>query len=131
MRSVNRVTLIGNTVRDPEIKTTAAGQSICTFSLATNRTWKNAAGEQQSLAEFHNLVVFGPQAEFAAQAVKKGKPIYVEGYLKTRNWQHSQHPEVTLYKTEVVVDTFILLSPREAQETPDDPLEAAIASAPN
>lgn len=113
MKSVNRVTLLGNVTRDPELKSTTTGQSVTTFSLATNRNWKDAEGQKQSLPEFHNLVAWGSQAEFIAGTVKKGAPLYVEGYLKTRSWDS---PEGTkIYRTEVVIENIVLLGAKDTQ----------------
>ncbi len=113
MKSVNKVILLGNVTRDPELKSTGGGQSVCTFGLATNRVWKDGSGERQSLPEYHNLVCWGGLADFAAQNVRKGKPLYVEGYLKTRSWDS---PEGTkIFRTEVVVDNLILLGTRAEQ----------------
>lgn len=114
MKTVNRVTLIGNVTRDPELKATTGGQSVCTFGLATNRVWKDAAGERQTLAEFHNLVAWGKLAEFCAQTVKKGKPLYVEGYLKSRAWDTPDGQKQ--HRTEIIVEDVVLLSPREAAD---------------
>ena len=111
MKSVNRVTLLGNVTRDPELKSTTNGQSVCTFGLATNRVWRDGGGEKQSLPEYHNLVSWGGLAEFCSQNVKKGKPLYVEGYLKTRSWDS---PEGTkIFRTEIVLENIVLLGPRE------------------
>lgn len=110
MKSVNSVSLIGNVTRDVEIKATPSGQPVCTFGLATNRVWKNQQGEKQSLPEFHNLVAWGRLAEFCEQYIKKGKPLYVEGYLKTRSWENEQKHKQ--YRTEIVVTDVVLLAPR-------------------
>jgi len=110
MKSVNKVILLGNVTRDPQLKATQSGQSVVTFGLATNRTWKDVSGAKQSLAEFHNLVAWGKLAEFIAQNVTKGKPLFIEGYLKTRSWDS---PEGTkIFRTEVVVDNIVLVGPR-------------------
>jgi single-strand DNA-binding protein len=122
---VNKVTLIGNVTRDPELKATPAGQSICTLGLATNRVWKDGTGEKQSLAEFHNLVCWGSLAEFAAQNVKKGKPLYVEGYLKTRSWENAE--SVKIFRTEIVVENLILLGTRD--QVPERMSEEVLAEA--
>jgi single-strand DNA-binding protein len=111
MKSVNKVTLLGNVTRDPELKATANGQSVATFGLATNRVWKDQSGERQSLAEYHNLVAWGGLAEFCAQSVHKGKPLYIEGYLKTRSWDGPESSKI--FRTEIVVENLVLLSPRE------------------
>lgn len=121
MKSVNRVTLLGNVTRDPELKSTAGGQSVATLGLATNRVWKDPQGQKQSLPEYHNLVCWGGLAEFAAQNVRKGKPLYVEGYLKTRSWDAAPGTAAAgtkLYRTEIVVENLILLGQREGSQTP-------------
>ncbi len=102
MKSVNRVTLLGNVTRDPELKSTTGKPSICIVGLATNRVWKDATGERHSMPEYHNLVLWGRLAEVCAEYVTKGKPLYVEGYLKTRTWDDAGHKH---FKTEVVVST--------------------------
>lgn len=111
MKSVNKVILLGNVTRDPELKSTANGQPVCTFGLATNRVWKDHSGEKQSLAEFHNLVAWGGLAEFCGLNVRKGKPIYIEGYLKTRSWDSPEGAKI--FRTEVVVENLVLLGPRD------------------
>lgn len=111
MKSVNKVTLLGNVTRDPEIKSTTGGQTVTTFGLATNRVWRDSDGEKKSLPEYHNLVAWGGLAEFTGQYVKKGKPLFIEGYLKTRSWDS---PEGTkIFRTEVVVENIILLGPKD------------------
>jgi single-strand DNA-binding protein len=133
MKSVNRVTLLGNVTRDPELKATANGQAVCTFGLATNRVWRDQAGEKQSLAEYHNLVAWGGLAEFCGQSVRKGKPLYVEGYLKTRSWDGPEGSKI--FRTEVVIENLVLLGPREGgdhhqeiQHAVDHHVEQAIAA---
>lgn len=111
MKSINRTTLLGNVTRDPELKSTTGGQSVCTFGLATNRTWKDAAGVKQSLPEFHNLVAWGAQAEFISQNVRKGNPLYVEGYLKTRSWDGPEGAKI--FRTEIVIENLVLLGAKD------------------
>lgn len=115
MKTVCRVTILGNATREPELKTTADGKSVCTFGLATNRVWKDQAGQQQSLAEFHNLCCWGSLAEFCSKTIKKGKPVYVEGYLKTRTWEDPESQKKN-FRTEIIVENVILLSPKEQVE---------------
>ncbi|MFA7310205.1 MAG: single-stranded DNA-binding protein [Candidatus Paceibacterota bacterium] len=112
MRSVNKVTLIGNVTRDAEVKITPNGQSIATFGLATNRIWKEQNGEKKSLPEFHNIVAWGQLAEFCGQNVRSGKPLYVEGYLKTRSWE-APDGQNKFFRTEIVIENLIFLSPKE------------------
>lgn len=110
MRSVNKVILIGNITRDPELKQTGNGQSIVTFGIATNREWATGDGEKHSLSEYHNLVAWGKLAEICQQYLKKGKLIYVEGYLKTRSWDSPEGAKI--FKTEVVLQDMIMLEKR-------------------
>lgn len=108
MFSLNRATILGNTTRDPEMRYTPNGQAVASFSVATNRRWTNReTGEMQEQVEFHDIVVWGKMAENASQYLKKGQPVYVEGHLKTRNWEGQDG--VKRYKTEIVADNFILL----------------------
>lgn len=115
MKSVNKVTLLGNVTREPELKATTTGQSVCTFGLATNRTWKDVSGEKKSLPEYHNLVAWGGLADFCQQYVKKGKPLFVEGYLKTRSWDGPDGSKI--FRTEVVLENVILLGSKDGEET--------------
>jgi single-strand DNA-binding protein len=112
MKSVNRVTLLGYVTRDPEVKALPSGRTVCTFGLATNRVWKNQSGEKQEQAEFHNLVCFGNLADFAGLYIHKGKRLYIEGYIKTRNWENAE--KMKIFRTEVVVDDIVLLGPRDS-----------------
>lgn len=114
MKSVNKVILVGNVTRDPELKSTKSGQAVCQLGLATNRVWKNKAGEKQSLAEFHNLVAWGDLADFCGNYVRKGKPLYIEGYLKTRSWEPDGGKKQ--YRTEVILEDVVLLGPRPENE---------------
>ncbi len=120
MKSVNKVILLGNVTRDPELKSTQNGQSVCTFGLATNRVWKDNNGEKQSLPEFHNLVAWGGLAEFVGQSVRKGKPLYIEGYLKTRSWDSADGHKS--FRTEIVIENLVLLGPRDDAAHADEAL---------
>ncbi len=114
MRSVNKVILIGNLTRDPELKQTPNGQSIVTFGLATNREWVTQEGDKKSLPEFHNIVVWGKLADICNQYLNKGKLIYVEGYLKTRSWDNPEG--VKIFKTEIVAYDMIMLDKKGDSE---------------
>ena len=107
MKSVNKVILLGNITRDPELKATTNGQSVCTFGLATNRTWKGGDGNKQSLPEYHNIVAWSGLADFCNQYIQKGKPVYIEGYLKTRSWANDQG--IKMFRTEIVLENIVLL----------------------
>lgn len=106
--TLNKVMLIGNLTRDPESRTTAGGVSICTFGVATNRVWTNQqSGERQEEAEFHNVVSFGKLAEICTQYLGRGRKVYVEGRLKTREWEGQDG--VKRNRTEVVAENMIML----------------------
>ncbi len=132
MKSVNRVHLLGNATHDSKQKILPTGRPVCTFGLATNRAWKDASGKRCTAAEFHNLVAWGPLAEFCGKQVRKGKPLYVEGYLKTHNWEPTDGG-AKQYRTEVVIENLVLLSPKTDAEAPkhneaDVPAEVAAAA---
>jgi len=101
-RSLNRVQLIGNLTRDPELKTLPSGSSVANFGIATNRVWRNQQGEKQEEVQFHNIVVFGKQADTVSQYLKKGSSVLVEGRLQTRNWEAQDGTKRT--KTEIVAE---------------------------
>lgn len=105
---VNKVILIGNLGRDPEMRSLPSGQAVATFSIATNRRWKDKSGDKQEQTEWHNIVVFGRQAEVAGQYLTKGKQIYLEGRLQTRSWDDKQSGEKK-YRTEIVCENFQML----------------------
>jgi single-strand DNA-binding protein len=106
-KSLNRVLLIGNVTRDPELRYTPQGNAVATFGLATNRSWKTDTGEIREEAEFHRLVSWNKLAELCAQLCTKGKKIYVEGRLQTRTFTGSDNAQHTI--TEIVIDDMILL----------------------
>jgi single-strand DNA-binding protein len=107
MYSLNRATILGNLTRDPEVKQLPSGQSVCTFGVATNRSWVDAAGVKQEKAEFHNIVTWGKLAEICGQYLSKGKKVYVEGRLQTREWEGQDG--VKRYRTEIVTENVIIL----------------------
>lgn len=106
--SLNKVQLIGNTTADPEIKQTPQGTSVATFSIATNRKWKDTAWVAQEDTEFHNIVAWRGLADLAEQYIQKGKKLYIEWYLKTRTWDDTNG--VKRYRTEIVADNIIFLN---------------------
>ena len=111
MRSVNKVILIGNLTRDPEVRQTPNGQAVTTFGIATNRDWVTRDNQRHTSSEFHEVVAWSRLAEISAQYLKKGKLVYIEGYLKTRSWDT---PEGTKkFKTEIVIQDMIMLEKRE------------------
>ena len=100
--NLNKVFIIGNLTRDPELKTLPSGSSVANFGIATNRVWRNQQGEKQEEVQFHNIVVFGKQADTVSQYLKKGSSVLVEGRLQTRNWEAQDGTKRT--KTEIVAE---------------------------
>lgn len=105
--SLNRVQLIGNLTRDPEVKQIPGGQMVATLGIATNFTWNDQSGQKQSKTEFHNVVVWRKLAEICAQYLKKGGKVFIEGRLQTREWEGEDG--VKRYRTEIVADNMIML----------------------
>src|SRR3990172_9627568 len=126
MRSVNKVILIGNLTRDPEMRQTPNGQQVCTFGIASNRQWVAKDGEKHSSAEFHELVAWARLAEICGTYLKKGKLIYIEGYLKTRTWDTPEG--IRRHKTEVIIQDMIMLEKRPAGQGGDDLDEVSVAA---
>lgn len=100
---LNKAMIVGNLTRDPELKTLPSGIKVTTFSLATNRVWKDAAGNKKEAADYHNIVVFGRQAETSAQYLAKGSQVLVEGRLQTQSWDDASTGK-KMYRTEIVAD---------------------------
>jgi len=132
-RSLNKVMLIGNLGRDPELRATPSGAQVSSFTMATNRKWKDKSGEPQEETQWHNIVAWGPSAEFLATYLKKGSRLYVEGRLTHRTWEDQSGQK--RYTSEVVVENFVPLDPapegargagkREPIPPPPEPPEAA------
>ena len=101
---LNKAIIIGNLTRDPEVKSLPNGTAVVNFSVATNRVWKDRDGKKQEATEYHNVVVFGPQAESSGRYLKKGQSVLVEGRLQTRSWDDKNSGEKK-YRTEIVADT--------------------------
>ena len=100
---LNKAMLIGNLTRDPELRSLPSGVKVCSFSIATNRVWRDKNGARQESTDYHNIVVFGRQAETVAQYMKKGNSLLVEGRIQTRSWDDKNSGEKK-YRTEVVAD---------------------------
>ena len=107
VRSLNKVLLIGNLTRDPEVKYTANGTAVCSFGLATNRSWKDTAGEIKEAVDFHNIIAWAKKAEVYSKLLSKGMKIFVEGAISTRSWEGEDGKTRT--KTEIRADNLILL----------------------
>jgi single-strand DNA-binding protein len=122
---LNKVTIIGNLTRDPEIKSLPSGVMVASLSVATNRFWKDSNGQKQEQVEYHNIVAFGKQAETIAQYMKKGHNVLIEGRLQTRSWEVDNKKQ---YRTEIVLEQFQFGSkseskPTETKEVKQDPLD--------
>jgi single-strand DNA-binding protein len=102
---LNKVIIVGNLTREPELKSLPSGVKVLNFGVATNRNWKDKEGNKKEDVEFHNIVAFGKQAEVIQQWVKKGDQIYLEGRLQTRNWEEKETGK-KIYKTEIILETF-------------------------
>ena len=105
--SLNKALIIGNLTRDPEARATPSGQNVCNFGVATSRQWNDASGMKQEQSEFHNVVAWGKLADICSQYLKKGRKVYVEGRLQTREWQSPEG--VKKNRTEIVADNVIIL----------------------
>lgn len=106
-RSLNKVILIGNLTRDPELRYTPNGTAVCTFGLATNRAWTTQTGETKEETEFHRIVAWNKLGELCSQLLAKGRKVYVEGRLATRSWTAADGAQRT--STEIVIEDMIIL----------------------
>lgn len=111
MASLNKVLLIGNTGRDPEVRYTASGTAVASFSLATSEKFKNKGGEWEERTEWHNVILWGRLAEIAGEYLTKGKTVFIEGRLQTRKWQDRDGKD--RFTTEIVGEKMQMLSRKE------------------
>jgi single-strand DNA-binding protein len=119
MASVNKVIIVGNLGRDPEVRYTPSGAAVCNVSVATTRNWKNKeSGERQEETEWHRVVFYDRLAEIAGEYLKKGRSVYVEGRLKTRKWQDKEGKDQ--YTTEVIATDMQMLGSREGGGATDE-----------
>ncbi|PJA45591.1 single-stranded DNA-binding protein [Candidatus Uhrbacteria bacterium CG_4_9_14_3_um_filter_50_9] len=107
MYSLNRATIIGNLTQDPEVRQLPSGQSVCNFTVATNRYWTSTDGQKQEATEFHSVVAWRKLAEICAQYLGKGRKVYIDGYLQTRSWDGQD--SVKRSRTEIVAENMIIL----------------------
>ena len=110
VRSLNKVQLIGNLTRDPELRYTPQGTAVCSVGLATNRSWTTDTGEKREETEFHRIVAWNKLAELCSQLLTKGRKVYVEGRLSTRTWTGQDGNQRTT--TEIIIDDMIILDSR-------------------
>lgn len=113
-RSLNKAILIGNLTRDPELRYTPAGNAVCSFGVATNRGWTTDSGEKKEEVEFHRIVAWNKLAELCSQLLTKGRKVYLEGRLQTRNWQGQDGQQRT--STEIVIEDMIILDSRRMED---------------
>ncbi len=113
-RSLNRVQLIGNLTRDPELRYTPSGTPVCTFGIATNRNWTTDSGEKKDEAEFHKIVAWNKLAELCSQFLVKGRKVYLEGRLATRTWQGQDGAQKST--TEIIISDMILLDSKRPED---------------
>ena len=119
---LNQVTLIGNLTRDPELKAMPNGNMVCNFSMATNRVWKDKAGQKQEEVEYSNVTAYGKQGEVIAQYVKKGHNFLVQGRLKTRSWDKDGEKR---YATDIILESFAFGNNKaNTQDAPQKPAQA-------
>lgn len=111
MASVNKVILVGNLGKDPEVRFMPNGEAVCNFSIATTDSWKDKSGAKQERTEWHNIVMYRKLAEIAGEYLKKGRPVYVEGRLQTRKWQTKEGQD--RYTTEIIADQMQMLGGRD------------------
>jgi single-strand DNA-binding protein len=104
--NLNKAMIIGNLTRDPEVRTTPSGQTVTSFSVATNFTWTDQTGQKQKKAEFHNIVAWRKLGEICAQYLHKGSKIYIEGRIQTRDWEKDG---VKHYRTEIIAENMQML----------------------
>ncbi len=131
MASVNKVTLIGNLGRDPETRYMTSGEAVTNITIATTESWKDkASGEKQEKTEWHRVTFYRRLAEIAAEYLKKGSQVYVEGRLETRKWQDKEGKD--RYTTEIIANEMKMLGSRQGagERMPADDREPAMASEP-
>jgi len=126
--NLNRAMIIGNLTRDPEVRTTPSGQTVANFGVATNHAWTDSAGQKQEKTEFHNIVAWSKLADICGQFLGKGRKVYVEGRLQTREWEGQDG--VKRYRTEIVADNMIMLD-RSNGAAPAKANASAAAPAPS
>ncbi|CAB4132996.1 Ssb Single-stranded DNA-binding protein [uncultured Caudovirales phage] len=120
MASVNKAILIGNLGRDPEVRYSLDGAAVCNISIATTSSWKDKnSGEKREETEWHRVVFYGKLAEIAGEYLKKGRPVYVEGRLKTRKWQNKEGADQ--YSTEIIADQMQMLGGRDDNDSTSQP----------
>jgi single-strand DNA-binding protein len=116
-RSLNRVELIGNLTRDPELRYTPQGTAVCTLGIATNRTWQTESGEKKEDVEYHRVIAWNKLAELCSQLLTKGRKVYVEGRIQTRSWTAQDGAQKSL--TEIVINDMLILDSKRSSDSSD------------
>lgn len=124
-KSVNKVFLLGNVGKDPEIRSTGGGTMVASFGLATSERYKDQQGNWQDRTEWHNVVAYARLAEIVRDYVKKGSKLFIEGRLTTRNWEDKEYAGRKVYRTEIIANDLSLLSGREEGASPSRPNTSA------
>lgn len=126
---LNKVMIIGRLTRDPEARTTPNGQNVASFGVVTNRVWKDKEGNRQERVEYHNVVSWGKLADICGQYLTKGRKIYLEGRLQTREWEGQDG--IKRYKTEIIAENMIMLDSKpaapQAVEAPPEPAQEPVS----
>lgn len=124
--------IIGNVTRDPEVRTTPTGQTVCSFGIATNQQWTDAQGQKQQRTEFHNIVAWGKLAEICGQYLGKGRKTFIEGRIQTREWEAPDGAKRN--RTEIVAENMIMLDRKDpnapARPIPQSPQASAASETP-
>lgn len=113
-KSLNKVQLIGNLTRDPELRYTPTGKAVCSFSIATNRNWTTEDGEKHEEVEYHRIVAWGKLSELCSKYLAKGRKVYVEGRLTTRTWTSQDGQQKNA--TEIIIEDMVLLDSRRPED---------------
>lgn len=116
MASINKVIIVGNLGRDPEVRYMPNGEAVCNFSVATTDSWKDKDGQKQERTEWHSIVIYRKLAEIAGEYLKKGRPVYLEGRLQTRKWQDKETGK-DRYTTEIIADVMQMLGGRDGESS--------------
>jgi single-strand DNA-binding protein len=122
MRTINKVTLIGNLTRDPELRYTESGRPICSFGLATNRVWTEDSGEKREETDFHRIVAWGKLGELCDKYLKKGRHVYLEGHLRSHQYEDSQGVQRAV--TEIVLEDMVMLDAKPQEKEVEQKAQA-------
>lgn len=129
MAGINKVILVGNLGKDPEVRQIAPSQTVCQFRIATSESWVDKAGQKQERTEWHSIVVWGKMAEICGKYLAKGRQVYVEGRLQTRSWEDQQGQK--RYTTEIIANTVQFLGGMAGERSANNPAGASFGGAQN